>query len=150
MYLIQLSSLCLVRVHSCPAGFPISLKELHLDGTDYLESSKMQDALQQSLLHQLTNLELNNMLIEFQTELIRLQNVQSLSLEDSELYAFPTQLQELTLLTCLNLSRSHWDSAQLTAFKAWPLLRVLKLDNCNLFGATTKVEAPRVQDLQVS
>ena len=153
VHLTELNSLHLVGLEHCLDSLPWSLKHSGLDGIDDMPASR---AVQQGLL-QLTSLELRGLPFSFiEMGLTSLQNVRSLSLQDSTIWSSPTQLMELTLLTYLNLSRSLWMTEEdgvgayrpFTVFRAWPVLQVLKVDYCNLFNATTSLEAPR--DLQVS
>lgn len=136
MDLTQLSSLHLVGLECWPDGFPASLKQLHLSAVEHVPTSQ---ALQ-SLL-QLTDLQLRYMDFHFvETGLTCMQNLQSLSLQDCNIWASPADLLKLTWLTSLDLSWSCCipEEARIPApcfavFAAWPLLRVLRVDNCNLF-----------------
>ena len=153
VHLTQLRSLHLVRTNCRPDSFPTSLQQLHLHAVSFVPH-----ALHLGSLMQLSGLEIREMPFRFaETDLTKLQNLQNLNLEDSDILASPAALLELTWLTSLNLSGSLWllGASGLSAdafaiFRAWPLLQVLKVDNCHLFEATTRFEAPRVQDLQVS
>ena len=158
MHLTQLSPLHLkgLGLECCLEGFPVSVKQLCVNAINY---TAMSHGLQQTLL-QLTGLELRNMYFSSMfagSGLTCLQNLGSLSLQDTTIWASPTQLQDLTLLTHLNLSGSQWmigakhvEAPSVAVFKAWPLLRILKAAQCNLFGAETRLEAPRVLDLHIS
>lgn len=153
VHLTQLKSLRLVGTVCRPDSFPTSLQQLHLHA---MKSTPYAMRLRFESLMQLTSLEIREMLFKLAETVTCLQNLQTLSLQGSDIWASPAPLLKLTWLTCLNLSGSFWfvndpgDSDAFAIFRAWPLLQVLKVDNCNLFEATTSFEAPRVQDLQVS
>ena len=72
-------------------------------------------------------------------------------------------LDKLTKLTCLDLTKSIWlglsprtgnpsplVSRPFASFTGWPDLKVLKAAGCNLFHPSTKLDLPGVQTLQVS
>ena len=81
----------------------------------------------------------------------------------SEIWADANNLDKLTKLTCLDLTRSTWREVSprtgrpsprllrpFAPFTGWPELQLFKAAGCNLFHSSTKLDLPGVQDIQVS
>ena len=87
----------------------------------------------------------------------------SLSTATSRVWADIHNLDKLTKLTCLDLTKSSWHelsahtfkpfpapSGPFASFTGWPELKVLKTVGCNLFHPSTKLDLPGVQEIQLS
>ena len=158
-------------IHSmrqCPA----TLEQLAIDGqdlgvlTDILYS--LEDVLGTTLA-QLTCLELTSTEIFLdEGSLACFTHLRSLSFEFSQVHAAVDSAANLTWLsgvTTLDLSGNTWFDLRISAtgtvdmalvyspafnsFHGWPALEVLKIDGCNLFGPSTALHIPEVQDVQV-
>ena len=87
----------------------------------------------------------------------------SFSAAFSEIWADVNKLDQLTKLTSLDLAKSTWRGLNartglpspdlvrpFASFTGWPELKVFKAAGCNLFGPSTKLDLPGVQQIQVS
>ena len=159
-------------IHSlrqCPA----TLEQLAIDGQDlgYQNAAvalSLEHVLGTTLAH-LTCLELTNaFLVLDEGSLACFTHLRSLSFKASEVHAAVNSAANLTWLsglTTLNLRWSAWYDLKRSAtgalddgrtfspafksFHGWPALEVLKIDYCNLFGPSTALHIPEVQDVQV-
>ena len=120
-------------------------------------------ALDQSLhllqhhLPALTQLQMTGSLLWIVEDITCLSKLQSLTLAKSAVYVQGTlEMERLTALTFLDLS--HTDCclvdgtsvSTLGIFTAWPSLRVLKIEGCNLFRSQTSMDCAMVQEAHVS
>lgn len=143
---------------------PASIQSLSLDGfgsqTDEEQppaySAKLGSSDELSHLTALTHLAMTNSSLSIpEDNIICLSQLQSLDLSHSEVYV-DGQLDvfQLTQLTHLDLTSTNcfWEDAwveALDAFVAWPNLKVLKLQACNIVDAETVLTAPGVDELEV-
>ena len=140
---------------------PESLDNLTIQGYNWPMMPPSIQPLMQPCLARMQTLTLEECRVSFVgSSLTCLCNLTSFSAPCSKIWADINKFDKLTKLTCLDLTRSTWHRLSadrlsprllqpFTSFTGWSELQLFKVAGCNLFHPSTKLDLPRVQDIQV-